>query len=345
MGTKLKDIVLKNEVDFTDLKGKKFAVDSFNVLYQFLATIRQRDGALLKDSNGQVTSHLIGLFSRTTKLMQKGLKLAFVFDGVAPELKAKERLRRAKVKNEAALKHDLAEKEGNLDDMKKYAARTSRLTPEMVKEAKDLVSALGLPVIQAPSEGEAQAAYIVEKGEVYAAVSQDYDSLLFGVPKLIQNLTLTDRKKLPGKLAYSIVRPQLLDLIENLNNLGIDRDQLIVLGILVGTDFNIGGIPGIGPKKALNLLKKHGKDFDALFEEVKWNEHFEFEWTEPYYLIKKMPTTDDYELEWKDINSEKVFEVLCDRHDFSRERVENTLSKLKKEQRKNSQKGLDQWFG
>ena len=340
MGVNLKDMVIKHELSFNQLKDKKLAVDAFNVLYQFLSTIRQRDGSLLVDSQGQVTSHLTGLFSRTTRLMQKGMKLSFVFDGIAPELKQEERLRRAQLKREALMKHKEAEKAGDVDDMKKYASRTSRLTPEMIEEAKLLITAMGLPIVQAPSEGEAQAAYMVSKDDLYAEISQDYDCLLFGVPRMIQNMTITPRRKLPNKLAYEKVTPQLIELNENLNNLGIDQDQLIALGILVGTDFNIGGVKGIGPKNALKLVKQHGKDFDRLFKEVKWDDHFPFPWTEPFYTIKKMPTTDDYHLDWKGLDRDKVIELLVEKHDFSKDRVNATLDKLEKERQKFSQKGL-----
>ncbi|MFQ5475342.1 MAG: FEN1 family endonuclease, partial [Candidatus Nanoarchaeia archaeon] len=186
MGVNIRDLVIKHDISFNGLKDKKFAVDAFNVLYQFLSTIRQRDGSLLTDSRGNVTSHLTGLFSRTTRLMHKGMKLSFVFDGKAPELKLQEQQRRAALKREAIAKHEEASKAGDVENMKKYASRTSRLTPEMIQEAKRLIEALGLPIVQAPSEGEAQAAYMVNKSELYAEISQDYDCLMFGVPRMIQ---------------------------------------------------------------------------------------------------------------------------------------------------------------
>ena len=161
---------------------------------------------------------------------------------------------------------------------------------------------------------------------------------------MVQNLTINPRRKLPNKLAYETVSPILIDLSENLNHLGIDRDQLIAVGLLVGTDFNIGGIKGIGPKNALKLVKQYGNDFDSLFRECKWDDYFDFPWTEPFYLIKKMPTTDDYSLEWKQIDEQRVIEVLVERHDFNRERVESVLANLAKEKQKLSQKGLGEFM-
>ncbi|MBN1386776.1 flap endonuclease-1 [Candidatus Woesearchaeota archaeon] len=344
MGVKITDLLIRHELDFAALGHKKLTVDSFNVLYQFLSTIRQRDGTLLTDSQGNVTSHLIGLFSRTANLMQKDIKLAFVFDGTPPELKFRERQRRADLKKDAQERFEKAKDEEDVDGMKKYAARTSKLTKEMVDEAKDLISALGLPVIQAPSEGEAQASYMIRRGDIYGIASQDADSLLFGAPRLIRNLTISQRKKLPGKFQYQDVRPELVDLSETLNSLGIDHDSLICLAILIGTDFNIGGIPGIGPKKALNLVKEHGSDHDSLFRKAGWDDNFDYPWQDVFNLFKDMPATDDYRLEWVPPDFDKVVEILVERHDFARERVDSALEKLRSFKVR-EQKGLGEWFG
>ncbi|MBT7903375.1 flap endonuclease-1 [Candidatus Woesearchaeota archaeon] len=344
MGVNLKDLILKKEASINQFNNKTFAVDAFNILYQFVSTIRQRDGALLTDSKGRVTSHLSGLFYRSTKLMSHGMKLAFVFDGKAPELKTKERIRRAQLKSDAQKKFKEAEAEHDLEGMKKFAARTAKLSPEMVSEAKELLLALGIPVIQAPSEGEAQAAYMVSKGEVDYEISQDFDCLMFGVPIMVRNLTISERKKMLGRLSYEQIKPEIIELAENLNHLGIDRDQLIAVGMLVGTDFNVGGIRGIGPKNAIKLVKKHGSDFDSLFEEVKWDDFFDFPWTEVFYLFKKMPHTDDYDLTWTAIDPDRVCKILCEEHDFSKDRVLSALKKLEKQQQKAAQKGLGDFF-
>jgi flap endonuclease-1 len=344
MGVNLKEIVVKNEISIPQLCGKRLVVDGNNVLYQFISTIRQADGTLLMDSHGSVTSHLNGLFYRTTKLMHYGLKLIFVFDGKPPELKLAERERRAGIKEDAQRMYDKAKEAGNVDDMKKYAMRTSRLTREMMDEAIELITALGIPVIRAPSEGEAQAAYLVKNGDAFAEISQDYDCLLFGVPRMVQNLTISERKKKKDKLAYETVKPQIIELEPNLKQLGIDHDQLIALGLLVGTDYNIGGIKGIGPKKALDLIKKYPSDFNGLFESVKWSEHFSYPWKEVFNLFKEMPVHKDYTLKWDEIDQDKLISLLCDKHEFSRLRVEDTLNNLKSSQSKISQKGLGDFF-
>jgi len=344
MGIAITNLLKTKEVSFEELKNKKLAVDAYNILYQFLTTIRQRDGSLLTDSNGNVTSHLVGLFSRTTNLMRKGLNLVFVFDGEVPELKNEERERRKTLKKEAQRKYEEAMKEEDITSMKKYASRTSILSKDMINEAKELISALGLPIVQAPSEGEAQASHMAKQGSVYAIVSQDVDSLLFGAPYLIRNLSITGRRKKTGSISYKTIKPELIDLSENLNLLGIDQDQLIILAMLVGTDYNKGGIKGIGPKTALKLVKDYKKDFDKIFEEARWNDFFDFDWKEVYYLIKKMKTTDDYVLKWGDIDEEKVKKLLVKKHDFSSERVDNAISKLLKNQKSKQQKGLKDFF-
>ena len=251
MGTKITDLLVSKDISIEDLKGKIIVVDAFNQLYMFLSSIRQPDGSLLTDSHNNVTSHLNGLFYRFTKLMQHDIKFIFVFDGKAPDLKLKERARRAEIKHDAQLKYEKAKEEENIEEMKKFASRTSRLTKEMIEDVKELISALGCPIIQAPSEGEAQAAYLVKNKEAYASLSQDADSLLFGCPLVVKNLTLSGRKKIPNKLAYDQINPELISLGDTLNDLGINQDQLIIVGMLVGTDYDIDGIKGIGPKTAL----------------------------------------------------------------------------------------------
>lgn len=340
MGTKLKDLASIKETSIEELQGKVLAVDAHNILYQFLTTIRQRDGSLLTDSKRRVTSHLNGLFYRTTKLMQKGLKLVFVFDGKPPELKSKETARRKEKKKEARAKFEVAKEKGEEEEMKKYAARTARLTSEMIEESKELLGCLGIPVVQAPSEGEAQAGQMVKDEKSWAVVSQDFDNLLFGCPRMVRNLSIDGKRKIGPR--WVTVKPELILLSDTLNKLGIDQDQLIILGILVGTDYNIGGVPGIGPKTALKLVKEH-EDFDEIFEKVDWEEHFDVEWKEIFYTFKKMPVRKDYKLVWEEVDVEGVRRMLVDEYEFSGERVDKQISKWIKEKEGKKQKGLGEW--
>jgi len=340
MGTAIFDLVKGRGVEIKELKGKTLAFDSYNMLYQFLSSIRQRDGTLLMDSSGKITSHLIGLFNRIGHFLQNGIKPIFVFDGEAPELKGKESEKRNRVKRVAAEKLKKAKTD---EERLKYASMTSKLTKEMVDESKKLIKAFGLPIVQAPCEGEAQCAHIVKKGEAYATVSQDADSLLFGTNVLIRNFSVSGKRKMPGRQFYATVKPELIELKDVLNNNGIDQNQLIALAMLVGTDYNPGGIKNIGPKKALNLVKQYKTDLDNLFEDVKWDEYVDVSWQEVYYLIKKMKVSNDYELKWEGPNAEEIKKILISEHDFSEERVKSMLSKLSKAAGKTEQRGLQGW--
>jgi len=338
MGVPIGELLSKKELELENLNGRKVAIDAFNAIYQFLSTIRQRDGTPLMDSKGRITSHLSGLFYRTINLMEVGIKPAYVFDGKPPEFKKKELEKRAEAREEALEKWEMALARGELEEAKKYAQRASKVNEILIEDAKKLLELMGIPWVQAPSEGEAQAAYMASKGDVWASASQDYDSLLFGTPKLVRNLTITGRRKLPGKDIYIEVRPELILLEDVLKELKLTREKLIELAILVGTDYNPGGIKGLGPKKALEMVK-HSKD--PLLKYQK---------TSPVdlYAIKEFflnpPTTNDYKLEWKLPNEDGIIKFLCDEHDFSEERVKNGLERLKKATRAGKQFTLDTWF-
>lgn len=343
MGLQFKELVVKEEVTIKSLSNRILAVDGMNLLYQFLTTIRSVDGSVLTTRNGRVTSHLIGLFSRTTALMEEGLKLVFVFDGKPPELKQKTWQKRSEIKKEAAEQFKLAEDAGNLDEMKKYASRTAVLTKDMLSDAKELITALGLPIVQAPSEGEAQTAYMVKNGTAYASISQDYDNLIFGCPLLIRNLSIAGKKKKAGKLAYETIKPEAIYLKKVLEELKLDLDQLIVLAILVGTDYNPGGVKGIGPKTALKLLQHHHHNFEIIFQEVEWEKSYpDLGWQVLIDTFKNIPVTDDYKLEWKAVDEKKLYSLLVDQMEFSPERVNSKIEILRKQ--KTQQKGLGSYF-
>ncbi|MEM4691191.1 MAG: flap structure-specific endonuclease, partial [Desulfurococcaceae archaeon] len=230
MGVNLKDLIPdKCRVVIDDLrvlKGKIVAIDAYNALYQFLAAIRQPDGTPLMDSKGRVTSHLSGLFYRTINIVEEGVKPVYVFDGKPPEMKAEELRRRSQVKEEASKKYEEAVSSGDLEAARKYAMISSKLTDTMVYSAKKLLDAMGIPYVEALSEGEAQAAYLVINGDAWATASQDYDSLLFGSPRLLRNLTISGKRKLPGREEYIEVKPEIIELDNLLKELGIKRDQL-----------------------------------------------------------------------------------------------------------------------
>ena len=341
MGVDLGNIIPKQEVKFDYLKNKSVAIDAFNALYQFLSSIRGQDGSYLMDSKGRVTSHLQGLFTRNLNLMGKGIKLIYVFDGEPPKLKHRENLDRSERKNIAEQKYRTAVSDENLDDMYKYSRQFMRLNDQMIEESKQLVSALGIPYIQAPSEAEGQVSFMCKNKLVDFACSQDYDALLFGAPKLIRNLTLSQKRKVRGgRIVYTFL--EFVELEKVLGELKLNQEQLIALGILIGTDFNPGGVKGIGPKKALKLVQEHKsvKDFDKMFNEL----NVDFEWKDIYEIFSNLPVEKKVNLKWSSVDEDKVREILVDKYEFNLERVNSLLEKYKQENKNSNQKGLSDFF-
>ncbi len=349
MGVNLRELIppeAVREVELRYLRGKIVALDAYNMLYQFLTAIRQPDGTPLMDRYGRVTSHLSGLFYRTINLAEEGVKPVYVFDGQPPELKKKALQERFRRKEEAEKKLVEARKAGVREEARKYAMQAAHLTKDMVEEAKRLLDAMGIPWVQAPEEGEAQAAYIARKGDAWAAGSQDYDSLLFGSPRLVRNLAITGRRKLPGRNEYVIVKPEIIELEKLLSSLGITREQLIVIGILLGTDYNPGGVKGYGPKTALKFVKAIGDPRKALRAVKAQAGDVDVERIFEYFL--NPPVTDDYKIEFREPDAEAIKRILVEEHDFNPERVERAIERLRKAYREHlrvKQRSLDAWFG
>ena len=343
LGVNLRPLVPKTTVTLDSLSGRSVAVDAYNALYQFLAIIRQPDGTPLKDHTGKITSHLSGLLYRTVNLVEVGIKPIYVFDGVPPTLKEVEIKRRMRIKEEAIIKYERALKEGKIEEARTYAQATSRLKDYMTKDSKRLLDLMGIPWIQAPSEGEAQAAYLTKKGDANYCASQDYDSLLFGAPQLLRNVTISGRRKLPRKNVYIEVQPETVELRRVLRELNITYEQLIDIGILVGTDFNPDGVKGIGPKTALKLIEKHGT-LERLLPTLK-----EAEFPVDPQRIRKIflhpEVTENYRLAWKEPVAEAMVDFLCREKDFSEERVRKALKKMGKGLREAKGKvTLETWF-
>jgi flap endonuclease-1 len=344
VGVQLRELVapVRVELELENLSGKVLALDAYNALYQFLATIRQPDGTPLMDAMGRVTSHLNGLFYRTINLIERGIKPVYVFDGKPPELKAAELEKRMKMREEAERKYLEALERGELEEARLYAQQASRLTTSMVDDAKKLLDVMGVPWVQAPAEGEAQAAYMAARGDAWAAASQDYDSLLYGAPRLVRNVAITGRRKLPRREEYVEVKPELIELDKLLKYYGITRQQLVYIGLLLGTDYNPGGVKGIGPKRALKLVKEV-PNLEALARAAGWDFPVRPEEIAKLFLEPKL--SGDYRLEWRKPDRDGVIEFLCDEHQFSRERVLNALERLEKAYESLfKQSTLESWF-
>jgi len=336
MGVDLGDLLQRKKIEIKDLSGRWVAIDAFNTLYQFLSIIRQKDGTPLMDSQGRVTSHLSGLLYRTTNLIEAGVKVAFIFDGEPPTFKAETLAQRSEAREKAASAWEEAKATGQ--DGFKYAQAASRINSEILEDGRRLILAMGLPVIQAPSEGEAQAASMCARGEVELVGSQDYDSLLFGAPQVVRNLAITGKRKLPKKNIYVDVEPEIINLEEGLGRLGISRKQLVEIGIMCGTDYN-SGLSRVGPKTALKLIREK-KDLESILAEQE--EKIEnFAQIREFFLHPDV--TDDYEIKMKKPRVDEIVSFLVDERDFDLDRVEKTALRLEEEY-KRGQSTLDRWF-
>ncbi|UCE44511.1 MAG: flap endonuclease-1 [Candidatus Bathyarchaeota archaeon] len=340
MGVNLTPIIVKRILGLEELRGKSLAVDANNMLYQFLSLIRTRDGTPLKDSRGHVTSHLVGLMFRSTRLIYTyGIDLIFVFDGKPPELKEREIMKRRRLREKAKLEWEKAVEAGDYDTAWSKAVMTSRLTKSMTEDAKRLLELLGIPYIQAPSEAEAQAAHMAKKGDVWASCTRDYDSLLFGTPRLLRYLTISGREFLPSKGVSRPLKPELIDLEKLLSHHELTHRQLIDLAILIGTDFNK-GIRGIGPKTALKLIRKHSK-IEELPHDVRIRVSDNFESVRRTFL--EPDVIFDYNLEYGKLSEEELHHFLCEKREFSKSHVETGIERMKRFYSARKQTGLERW--
>ncbi|HLE45923.1 MAG TPA: flap endonuclease-1 [Thermoplasmata archaeon] len=336
MGVDLSDLMSPAKRSLDDFRGKVLAIDAFNTLYQFLAIIRQPDGTPLQDRHGRVTSHLSGLIYRTSNFVAAGIKPVFVFDGEPPRRKARTIEGRVEVKRRAEREWREAVEVGDIERARTKAMQTSRLTGEMVDQSKRLLDLLGLPWVQAPAEGEAQASAMARAGVAWGVGSQDHDALLFGSPVLVKNLAITGRRKLPRKNVFVEVEPEEIALEATLRHLGVTREQLVDIGILVGTDFNE-GVKGIGPKKALAAIRKHGRA-EGLLQELG----VEIEGLDEVRAIFLDPRVDEPRpVAWRDPEPDKVKGMLCEEFDFSPDRIDPALAKFLEGRKAAGQASLD----
>ena len=338
MGVSLGNIVPKQEIELITLSGKKIAIDAYNNLYQYLTIIRDRmTGEPLKDSSGRVTSHLSGLLYRTSSLIETGIKPIFVFDGKPPDFKKNTIEKRQRAKEIAREKWKEALERG--EAAIKYAQASTKLTAEMIEDSKKLLDVMGIPYLTAESEGEAQCAFMCAQKKVDLSGSQDFDSLLFGSPLLVRNLSITGKKKIPNKDMYIEVKPEILELNQVLSSVGITREQLIIIGLLVGTDYNE-GIEQIGPKTALKLVKEH-RTLQEILKHVEWKENISPETIYNFFL--NPPVNENYKIEFKEPDKDGIIRFMVEEHDFSQERVEKVIEKLQSQ--KGKQSNLKGWLG
>ena len=341
MGVDFGDSIPREKIQLEDIAGWTLAVDGYNTLYQFLAIIRGMDGGHLKDSQGRVTSHISGLFYRNVNLLELGMKLVYVFDGKPPELKMEEIRRRSEQRREAKDQYLRALQTGDMAQARKYAEASTVLRRDMVADAKELLDAMGIPWVDAPSEGEAQATTMAVEGTVKAVASQDHDSIVFGAPTLVRNVTISGKRRLPSKGIMINVVPERITLSSVLASTGLTREQLVDFAILLGTDFNPDGFEGVGPATALKYLKKYGR-----LEEIK-------ELREPLQRVNygeirnqymNAPSIQGVRPEWGPLDRERGTSFLVREHSFSRDRVDAAIARVQTTKAPQSET-LEKWIG
>ncbi len=327
MGVAIGSILASDEIDISELNGKRIAMDAYNIIYQFLASIRQRDGSPLTDPDGNVTSHLSGLLYRNANFLKEGLRPIYVLDGEPDTMKEGTLEKRKERKEEAKKEYKMALDRGDLETARTKAQQTSRMSADILDSGKRLLELMGIPWVQAPAEGEAQAAHMVIQGDAWAVGSQDFDSLLCGAPRLVRNLTITGKRKLPGRNEYKEIAPEIIVLKEALGELDISREQLVDIALLCGTDYNE-GVKGIGPKRGLKKVKDKG-GLEAVLED-------EGEEIGNYQVIKRLflepSVTDDYEIVFGDVDMDGLIDYLCGEKGFTESRVRDIMEKVRSKQ-------------
>ncbi|KKM77165.1 hypothetical protein LCGC14_1372800 [marine sediment metagenome] len=335
MGVKLQKIINRKKIDYPNLAGKIIAIDAPNIIMSLFNFARKNpDGSyagLILDRTQRPISHLYGLLYRVNFYYSKKMFPIFCFDGKVSELK--------KIITKDYLKdflftqrwYEEVIKSGNRMLARQIAMSNEYLWHNIIKESKHLLGALGVPYIDSPASAESQCAYLVKQKVAHFSNSQDFDSLLFGCPFVIQNLSKSLRRKVQGKWAYKKIEPQLLDLQKNLKTLGITIFQLVDMAILIGTDY-FPGITNIGPKKALNLIKKYRMIENVIFQE-KNNFNFTNLTKDLIKSIRKLFLFPDVNAShetyyWNPPDKPKVLSLLCKEHHLNKKRVKNSLDKL-----------------
>lgn len=352
MGVKISTLVRPavTEITLPNLLGKKVAIDAFNSIFQFLATIRQANGNSLTDLQGNVTSHLSGLLFRTLRLIESDIKPLYVFDGRPHDLKLHEIRKRREKREQEKRKMDEAQDAEDMTEAKKHAQGSSKLTSDMIEESKLMLDYMGVPHITATHDGEAEAARLTNEGYVWACSSQDYDSLLFGSNRLVRNLTMSRTRKVKGSTVEVQIEYYYLEKV--LSELAITREQLIDIGILVGIDF-FPGFKGLGEKTAYKLIKKHGSIDSMIKNDIKYS-YRKTEYPiaiEPDLLevirnifLKVEKPENPPQFRWKRPDEDKLRELLIEKRNFSADRVGSAINRLVKKKSQKSQVNLDRFF-
>jgi len=312
-------------------------------IYSFLIAVRSGDGQQLMNETGETTSHLMGMFYRTLRIVDNGIKPLYVFDGAPPKLKSGELAKRFARKTEATQAQEEAKETGTAEEVEKFSRRTVRVTREHNDECKRLLTLMGVPYIVAPTEAEAQCAVLARAGKVYAAASEDMDTLCFDTPILLRHLTFSEQKKEPILEIH-------LDRV--LHGLEMERRQFIDLCILLGCDY-VDPIPKIGPQTALNLIREHGtleKVVEYISTDPKKKYTLPEDW--PYQEARELFFNPDVrsadhpecDFHWNGPDVEGLVKFLVTEKGFSEDRVRSAAQKLTKNLKTAQQARLEGFF-
>jgi flap endonuclease-1 len=330
------------EFQLKNLFGRKVAIDASMCLYQYLIAVRQSDGQQLTSEDGETTSHLLGMFYRTIRLVENGIKPMYVFDGKPPVLKGGELEKRMIRKKEALKQQEDIKDTATVEEMVRYEKRSVRVTKEQNNEAKKLLELMGIPYVDAPCEAEAQCAELAVAGKVFAAASEDMDTLCYSPPYLLRHLTFAEARKMPIDQ---------IDYQKAMEGLEMDKQTFIDLCILLGCDY-CETIKGVGPVTAFKLIKEHG----SLDNIVKWIEEnpgstkFKVPENWPYaearelFLHPDVSPGSEINLKWQEPKVDELVEFMVKQKGFSEDRVRSGAEKLKKGLKGGVQGRLDGFF-
>ncbi|KAF9169188.1 Elongation of fatty acids protein 2 [Mortierella sp. AD011] len=336
IGDNAKDAI--KEDDIKNYFGRKVAIDASMSIYQFMIAVRQQDGQLLQNEQGETTSHLMGMFYRTLRMVDNGIKPVYVFDGKPPTLKSGELAKRTQKRKEATASKEEAEEIGDQEAIDKFNRRTVKVTPEHNAECKKLLKLLGIPYVEAPCEAEAQCAALAKAGKVYAAGSEDMDTLTFGSPILLRHLTFSEAKKMPISE---------ISLKKTLDGLDFTMEQFVDLCILLGCDY-CDSIKNIGPTRAIALIKEH-KNIETVLENLDTKrypvpEHWPYKDARELFLKPVVADPATIDIKWESPDVEGLVEFLVRDKGFSEERVRKGCERLEKNLKTATQGRLDGFF-
>ncbi|ODV97172.1 hypothetical protein PACTADRAFT_48920, partial [Pachysolen tannophilus NRRL Y-2460] len=299
--------------------GRKVAVDASMSLYQFLIAVRQQDGQQLANDEGETTSHIMGFFYRTIKMVTYGIKPCYVFDGKPPVLKGGELEKRLLRREEAQRRQEEIKETGTVEEISRYERRQVKVTREQNEDCKKLLGLMGIPYVEAPCEAEAQCAQLAKAGKVYAAASEDMDTLCYETPYLLRHLMVSEARKLPiSEINYA----------KAMEGLDLTLNEFIDMCILLGCDY-CETIRGIGPVTAYKLIKEH-HSIENIIEHIKNSEKLSAKYILPenwpyneareLFLHPEVLDPNEIVLKWEEPKEKELIEYMT-KNGFNEKRV------------------------